>query len=1159
MHIVEQLRCSSLTLDYKYSLVEGVLNSVHLTLQQDLIFDWVCKTMLKMGIQQECAFRIPILQERFWSLLDTLIKSSQTQGHSPFAHKTQTFHLFKNLCIQLQNHEINSESLFQSAVSVFQAMEPYFRHSKSIQPNAWIQTAQQFAEAASKVKLLSFNTLFDSFFASLTLCLAANKAVEQACSLLDSLSNYIERPVISNFFSAVLFSDENLSALILHCEAIIKDPKVSVVFQTQNSKRRKLDVSDRPKTSFPVLFLELRSISNETKNLQNLMVTLFTILMDKIQEKSPMLSTYAHFLLYREFCALISCSNPIQQEIATLLFEKISLILRLADDCSFSIMSNYLSTFSDTRNSNLPLKYQLIRLKSVSAINVQITKDHVSRVLCSALNSDCQIEQFLLDLFEHFGRSRQFFQLLEIIFASLMIHSCTQQNEFFVFESVLLIKKFMECVSSCPNETKISIAELILTFFSKFENIRTKLSVGLLLNGAISCLPKTEFFSKNRIQIFTNLVDTLSKTKTEYASICLTTHNNAFKHKEYREIVAESKEMISLFAQHAPWNALTALHQLKLPINDCLKYQKIKKDAFWSGLPWDQSDDSKLVVWWMQVVDKLDAIDSEKIQKRIGKMFISSLCFENSTMFSVGMVSKNIFKSSKFFEIEWIQNLVISFYLDHKISVETRISKIWPLILMTPINYFTESEKICEFVAKTLIEYAETKTVEESVAESVMTILSNLEFDSTVPSETLDIIKSNIDSKQKVSVFKFLCVHLASESPKTRERCLNSALSIQNEEIRSLVLLYLCDCISKDMFNLKQNSNEILKESDEFMQQVLQVLSTETKFDFEFFSSFLKTGLTRPKNILILKAFEKLLLQSDCVVRCLEFVLEQRDVDYVVWMSFLQCFVGRNSTIAFKKNFRHVFKSLLEIVVGFKSPMEIVQLLKLLKAICDALHGLSSRHICMIYLLVTRIFYFQITLSAVEAKSIVMGILYLLWTIQANSRKAVINAPSMFVILLKDILRLFSEDTNMEENELLKHAPYDVECAKLWTRILSSITQLSSASLDAYQRAFSSGTYLSTDKMIKPLRRHLVHILGEYVALQSHVRASENTNELFLSRSIQNEEIKERIVPGLYAILDICTEQDTSFLLIGMHPASSECLKKLVSDYKKHHKFNAKE
>ena len=122
-----------------------------------------------------------------------------------------------------------------------------------------------------------------------------------------------------------------------------------------------------------------------------------------------------------------------------------------------------------------------------------------------------------------------------------------------------------------------------------------------------------------------------------------------------------------------------------------------------------------------------------------------------------------------------------------------------------------------------------------------------------------------------------------------------------------------------------------------------------------------------------------------------------------------------------------------------------------------------------------------------------------------------------------------------------------VHHATNYSRLLSAISQKPSTNQTHGSNSNTLTSLSSSAANTKPFIKHIVHILGEYVNIQTSNRPLDPIK-------------KNEIITGLNALLDLCDEHDREYVLVNLSHANGGKIifKKLVEDWKKNWKFGGK-
>ncbi|KAF9106385.1 hypothetical protein BGX29_009678 [Mortierella sp. GBA35] len=136
--------------------------------------------------------------------------------------------------------------------------------------------------------------------------------------------------------------------------------------------------------------------------------------------------------------------------------------------------------------------------------------------------------------------------------------------------------------------------------------------------------------------------------------------------------------------------------------------------------------------------------------------------------------------------------------------------------------------------------------------------------------------------------------------------------------------------------------------------------------------------------------------------------------------------------------------------------------------------------------------------------------------------------------------------------------PLPVECAENFARLLTALgskavstynnsgnnqaIDLSSSTTPATSPSFS----ITTDAS-KAFGKHVPYLLMEYFTVQSSVTAS-----------IRQQPLRNALLPGLYALMNLCTDYERELMMSGLDNTGKTLLKGLYADYLKYHKYTGR-
>ncbi|KAG0295522.1 hypothetical protein BGZ98_001366 [Dissophora globulifera] len=136
--------------------------------------------------------------------------------------------------------------------------------------------------------------------------------------------------------------------------------------------------------------------------------------------------------------------------------------------------------------------------------------------------------------------------------------------------------------------------------------------------------------------------------------------------------------------------------------------------------------------------------------------------------------------------------------------------------------------------------------------------------------------------------------------------------------------------------------------------------------------------------------------------------------------------------------------------------------------------------------------------------------------------------------------------------------PLPVECAENFARLLSAFGSKGVSSLGSYggnsgdldasvPSTASPGSFTITTDASKAFGKHAPYILMEYFAIQCSVAAS-----------ISQQSLRNALLPGLYALLNLCSEWERDMMMVGLDSTGKTLLKGLYADYLKYHKYTGR-
>ncbi|KAF9929143.1 hypothetical protein FBU30_001820 [Linnemannia zychae] len=136
--------------------------------------------------------------------------------------------------------------------------------------------------------------------------------------------------------------------------------------------------------------------------------------------------------------------------------------------------------------------------------------------------------------------------------------------------------------------------------------------------------------------------------------------------------------------------------------------------------------------------------------------------------------------------------------------------------------------------------------------------------------------------------------------------------------------------------------------------------------------------------------------------------------------------------------------------------------------------------------------------------------------------------------------------------------PLPVECAENFARLL---TALGSKAVSTYANnstnnpidlpsaatPASGSTFSITTDASKAFGKHVPYLLMEYFTIQSSVTAS-----------IRQQSLRNALLPGLYSLMNLCTDYERELMMSGLDNTGKTLLKGLYADYLKYHKYTGR-
>ncbi|KAF9346483.1 hypothetical protein BGX26_002003, partial [Mortierella sp. AD094] len=157
--------------------------------------------------------------------------------------------------------------------------------------------------------------------------------------------------------------------------------------------------------------------------------------------------------------------------------------------------------------------------------------------------------------------------------------------------------------------------------------------------------------------------------------------------------------------------------------------------------------------------------------------------------------------------------------------------------------------------------------------------------------------------------------------------------------------------------------------------------------------------------------------------------------------------------------------------------------------------------------------------------------------------------------------------SNTKESSALDNSPIGdplpVECAENFARLLTALGSKgvnpsgsyggsSSSAIEAPMSTSEStstsvGSFAISTDASKAFGKHAPYILMEYFTIQGSVIAS-----------ISQQSLRNALLPGLYALLNLCSDWEREMMMVGLDNTGKTLLKGLYADYLKYHKYTGR-
>ncbi|KAJ3376287.1 hypothetical protein GGF31_000354 [Allomyces arbusculus] len=1077
------------------------------------------------------------------------------------------------------------------------------------------------ATAVASVLVTLAQPFLDSLAHVLELSAQPKKNVGVVCSLLSELafaSRHGMDTSVKAILTAGLFSMELVQEVATSCAQYV-DHIAPVASQPTNKRvRPSTSASKAPVIVFPELAKAIRALNID--DLTTLTPIIFALTVTKLTEANAAISTLHLFAAYIAYVDLIPSEHPdryiLQSQFLAVLIDQGK--LRMTDDrddwmattLAQSLLINDDTAVKQHDHLAVAAVERFVMCGRLGIKVVDMVLPPVVQIVAHLANQrHCRTAALVADLIDLYAQSRALNVLVE---ALAQVGNLVANRAVLLADSTVL-DRFAEAMVDLPTASWFTIFDALFGVQKATTDATASLIIAAYLHVLLDAIPLSPAFQEQRQRLAETV---LQHVQSQFGPAAIHLHLQAIDTLvEYRELLLADEAMLTALAQRAvgeaPWIGAAVVLQTTdligsagamVPLIEAavgaFSVEDLPTAESWSGVLWEVDAPQYMVYWWMTLVqffDQLGHSTTASQQQAIAELFVTTLdpTSVGASAFSMASVSTEVLYSAMFYELSWLRPHVVEYF---KAGITPPKLE---LLVHFPGQYFAKSDR--DAIAAQVVGLS---THDDAVRSSIKQVLISLE--ATLP-EPLNLLTTFVGSEQEqaatdvVLAYQLAQKSLVAHNIDARRQ---AALRLLRDPIFPSDPLFahrlLADWLSsKSATALRDDLTPAIfatNVTDPLVQQARPLLQAAvsnadiTTVAPKSFLGFLSAVLDSGDELdpLVVRAIElhaqHLTDANDlkaAAQHLLEYPVSAASLSH--WLTLVHVYVynATRHPHAVKQVLRALLKKILDVAELVVSVAQYCAVMQVLERTLDRLGRLTVRVVSQVLLVVSHLterpfaerFFAHIPIAAIpEPDRVAMfnSVARVLSAILQHQRRAILDSPAMLCIMIKDMLLAFLEPGRFARKDgttdgatttgtttlpvslgmpvLTVFAPLPLAAAQTWERLVASIPRLSAAMLLSL-RATSSA------QLVKPFAVHVAPIVTQFILYQTFNLPAHHPR---FGWAIADARVKQVLVQGLYALLDLQQQHDLAYLLQAVPNSAKQAVKELVADHDKYHKYHGK-
>ncbi|KAJ3360157.1 hypothetical protein GGF32_008622 [Allomyces javanicus] len=1113
-------------------------------------------------------------------------------------------------------------ALTNAVVATYRRVATTLEKSPKASLEAWVSLIRNAVKATAVASVLATlaEAFLDSLAHVLELSAQPKKNVGIVCSLLSELAFASRHGMDASakaILTAGLFSMELVQEVATSC-AQYADHIAPVAAQPTNKRARpSTSASKAPVIVFPELAKAIRAL--DADDFATLTPIVFALTVTTLTEANAAISTLHLFAAYMAFVELIPPAHPnryiLQSQFLAVLIDQGK--LRMTDDrddwMATTLAQSLLIADETAAKQHDHLAVAAVeRFVMCGRLGIKVVDmalpPVVQIVAHLAEERHVRTAALVADLIDLYAQSRA----LNVLVEALAQVGNLVANRAALLANSAVLDRFAEAMADLPSASWFTIFDALFGVQQATTDVAAALVIAAYLHVLLDAIPLSPAFQDQRQRLAYTV---LQHVQDQFGPAAIHLHLQAVDTLvEYRGLLLADETTLTALARRAvgeaPWIGAAVVLQTTDLIGSAgamaplievavgaFSVEDLPTAESWSGVLWEADEPQFMVYWWMTLVqffDQLGHSASASQQQAIAQLFVSTLdpTSVGASTFSMASVSTEVLYSAVFYELSWLRPHVVEYF-----KTDMTPSKL-ELLVQFPGQYFAKSDR--DAIAA---QVAGLSTHDETVRSNIKQVLISLE--ATLP-DPLNLLKTVVGTEQEQSAADVVLAYqlaqksLVAHDIDTRRQ---AALRLLHDPMFPSDPLFahrlLADWLSsKSAAALRDDLAPAIfatNVTDPLVQQARPLLqaavstSEATTVAPEEFLAFLSAVLESSDELdpLVVRAIElhaqHLTEANDlkaAVQHLLEYPVSAASLSH--WLTLVHVYVynATRHPHAVKQVLRALLKKILDVAELVVSVAQYCAVMQVLERTLDRLGRLTVRVVSQVLLVVSHLterpfagrFFAHVPIATIpepDRVALFNSVARVLSAILQHQRRAILDSPAMLCIMIKDMLLAFLEPGRFARKDgadgtpaattstlpislgmpvLTVFAPLPLVAAQTWERLVASIPRLSAAMLLSL-RATSSA------QLVKPFAVHVAPIVTQFILYQTFNVPAYHPR---FGWAIADARVKQVLVQGLYALLDLQQQHDLAYLLQAVPNSAKQVVKELVADHDKYHKYHGK-